>query len=130
MDTAANPEGGTMKTGLALLALAMLAAISCAAAVAAPSSVTGTWSGKYSGAYHGTFTLHWTQRKSLLTGTITLPQAGGTTNIKGSIRGSTINFGTVGSGTAITYTGTVSGSSMSGHYQTPGGGGPWSAHKT
>ena len=120
-----------MKTRLALLALAVLAAVvCCAAALAASSSLTGTWSGNYSGAYHGTFTLHWTQKKSLLTGTITLPRAGGTTNIKGSTRGSTINFGTVGNGTAITYTGTVSGSSMSGHYQTPGGGGPWSAHKT
>jgi hypothetical protein len=119
-----------MKKGLALLALAVLATVWCAASLAAPSSLTGTWSGKYSGAYHGTFTLHWTQRKSLLTGTITLPRAGGTMNIKGYTRGSTINFGTVGSGTVVTYTGTVSGSSMSGHYQTPGGGGPWSAHKT
>jgi hypothetical protein len=30
----------------------------------------------------------------------------------------------------ITYTGSVSGSSMSGHYTTPKGGGSWSAHKT
>ena len=37
-------------------------------------------------------------------------------------------FGTVGS-VAITYTGTVSGSSMSGSYNAPGGGGPWSANK-
>ena len=45
------------------------------------------------------------------------------------MNGSSIQFGTVGS-SAITYTGTVSGNSMSGSYQTPGGGGSWSAHKT
>ena len=41
--------------------------------------------------------------------------------------GASIQFGTVGS-TAITYAGTVSGSSMSGNYQVGGSaGGPWSA---
>jgi hypothetical protein len=45
------------------------------------------------------------------------------------VTGSAIKFGTVG-GQAITYKGTVSGSSMSGTYSTPGGGGPWSAHQT
>ena len=38
----------------------------------AGGSLTGTWSGTYSGAYHGTFTLHWTQSNSRLTGTIKL----------------------------------------------------------
>ncbi len=52
--------------------------------------------------------------------------------INGTVHGNAIRFGTVGS-TAITYSGTVSGSSMSGTYQlhttsgTPGG--PWSASK-
>jgi hypothetical protein len=45
------------------------------------------------------------------------------------VHGSTIRFGTVGS-SAITYSGTASGKSMSGTYHTPGGGGTWSAHKT
>ena len=53
----------------------------------------------------------------------------GTPSVNGTVSGSSIRFGTVGS-SAITYTGTVSGNSMSGSYQTPGGGGSWSAHKT
>ena len=95
----------------------------------AGGSLTGTWSGRYGGAYHGTFTLHWTQSRSRLTGTIKLSSVG-KTNITGSVRGSTIRFGTVGNANAITYTGSVSGRSMSGTYKTGGAGGSWSAHRT
>ena len=91
-------------------------------------SLTGTWSGTYGGANHGTFTLHWTQSKSRLTGTIKMSNVG-RMNITGSVRGSTIRFGTVGNANAITYSGSVSGTSMSGTYKTGGAGGPWSAHK-
>jgi hypothetical protein len=97
--------------------------------LAAGGSLTGTWSGTYRGAYHGTFTLHWTQVSSRLTGTIKLSSVG-RTNITGSVRGSTIRFGTVGNASAITYSGSVSGKSMSGTYKTGGVGGTWSAHKT
>ena len=95
----------------------------------AGGSLTGTWSGTYTGAYRGTFTLHWTQSKSQLTGTIKLSSVG-RTNITGSVRGSAIRFGTVGNANAITYTGSVSGRSMSGTYKTGGAGGSWSAHRT
>jgi hypothetical protein len=95
----------------------------------AGGSLTGTWSGTYGGAYHGTFTLHWTQRKSRLTGTIKLSSVG-RTNITGSVLGNTIRFGTVGNANAITYSGSVSGKSMSGTYKTGRVGGSWSAHKT
>jgi hypothetical protein len=44
------------------------------------------------------------------------------------VHGSAINFGAVGAG--ATYTGKVSGKSMSGNYESPKGGGTWSAHKT
>jgi hypothetical protein len=91
--------------------------------------LSGTWSGKYGGAYHGTFILHWIQSGSRLSGTIKLSNPSSKPSINGTVHGSTIRFGTVGSA-AITYSGSVSGKSMSGHYQTPGGGGPWSAHKT
>jgi subtilisin family serine protease len=91
-------------------------------------SLTGTWSGTYGGAYHGTFTLHWTQSKSRLTGTINLSSVG-LANITGNVRGSTISFGTVGNRQAITYSGSVSGTSMSGSYKAGGAGGSWSAHK-
>lgn len=96
---------------------------------AAASSLSGTWSGTYGGAYRGTFTLHWKQSGSKLSGTIKLSNPKSEPSIKGSVHGSSIRFGTVG-GAAITYSGSVSGTSMSGNYHTPGGGGPWSAHKT
>lgn len=96
---------------------------------AASGPLSGTWSGKYSGAYHGTFTLQWTQSGSKLSGTIKLSTQRSKLSLNGTVRGSTIRFGTVGSA-AITYSGSVSGKSMSGSYRTPGGGGPWSAHKT
>ena len=95
---------------------------------AASSSLSGGWTGKYSGAYHGTFTLHWTQSGTKLNGTIRLSTSRGLLGLKGTVRGSSIKFGTVG-GPAITYSGSASGRSMSGRYQTPGGGGSWSAHR-
>jgi len=85
---------------------------------ASETGLSGQWKGEYSGAYTGTFVLHWQQSGSSLSGKIT-----------GTLHGSAITFGTVGS-LAITYTGTVSGGSMSGSYQTPGGGGDWSASKS
>lgn len=91
------------------------------------SSLAGKWSGKYSGAYSGTFTLRWTLSGSRLRGSITL-KPGGTYNITGIVHGSKIAFGAVGAG--ATYTGSVSGKSMSGSYKTAKGGGRWSAHKT
>ena len=106
-------------------------------ASAPPSSgsgadLSGTWSGHYSGAFNGTFTLDWQQSGSKLSGTIHL-SSGGSPHINGSVNGNTIRFGTVGS-TAITYSGSVSGNSMSGTYKVKTGsgsvGGPWSASKT
>ena len=94
----------------------------------AASILSGTWSGQYSGGYNGTFTLHWTQSGSKLTGTIKLSQPSGTFSINGSVRGSAISFGAVGAG--ATYTGSVSGKSMSGNYQAAPKGGSWSAKKT
>ena len=96
---------------------------------AASGSLSGTWSGKYGGTYHGTFTLRWTQSGSKLSGTIKLSTQSSRLGLNGTVRGTTIRFGTVGSA-AITYSGSVSGKSMSGTYHAPGGGGSWSAHKT
>jgi hypothetical protein len=92
------------------------------------STLAGTWSGRYSGAFSGTFTLHWTQSGSILRGSIALSNPRGKYGISGSVRGRAIKFGAVGVG--ATYTGSVSGKSMSGSYKSPQGGGNWSAHKT
>ena len=98
----------------------------------AAGALSGRWSGNYSGSFNGTFTVRWHQSGSHLHGTIHLSNPDNTMPINGTVHGNAISFGTVGS-TAITYSGTVSGSSMSGTYQvhttsgTPGG--PWSASK-
>ena len=92
------------------------------------ASLAGTWKGQYSGAFSGTFTIHWTEKKSHLTGTIKLSSPSGTYNITGGVTKSAIKFGAVGVGAS--YTGKVSGKSMSGTYNSPKGGGTWSAHKT
>jgi hypothetical protein len=121
----------TIRPGVVMATIAVAGALlvgQLSTAHAATSSLSGSWSGKYSGAYHGTFSLHWTQSGSQLRGTIKLSNSKGVLGIKGSVRGGSIKFGTVG-GPGITYSGSASGSSMSGRYQTPGGGGPWSAHR-
>lgn len=93
----------------------------------AGTGLSGKWSGMYSGAYQGTFTLNWQQSGTKLSGTIQLSNPPGTLSINGQVTGGSIQFGTVGS-TAITYSGSVSGSTMSGQYQVQGSaGGPWSA---
>jgi len=102
------------------------------ATAAATAGLSGTWSGTYSGAYQGTFKLTWQQSGSRLSGTITLSAPASTVPINGTVAGSAIRFGSVGS-MAVTYSGTVSGGSMSGNYEVHAGngvGGPWSASKT
>ena len=116
-------------TGHALAAPSTSAPASATAT--ATAGLSGTWSGQYSGSYNGNFTLRWHQTGAKLHGTIHLSAPAETLRINGTVTGGTIKFGTVGSA-AITYSGTVSGSSMSGQYQVhdgSGAGGPWSASK-
>ena len=91
------------------------------------SSLAGKWSGSYSGAFSGTFTLKWKQSGSKLTGSIKLSKPKGTYSCTGHVHGGRITFGAVGAG--ATYKGSVAGSSLSGTYNTPKGGGSWCAHK-
>ena len=121
-----------MRKATRVLAIAFVVLAASAAAVVTPgraagTSLSGTWSGRYSGTFRGTFTLHWRQTGSKLRGTINLNGASGVP-LTGTVSGSSIRFGTVGS-VAVTYSGTVSGGSMSGRYHTPQGTGSWSAHR-
>jgi hypothetical protein len=101
-----------------------------ATTAAASVNLSGSWSGKYSGAYVGDFTLNWQQSGSKLSGNITLTTPPQTLPLNGTVTDNKISFGTVGS-EAITYSGTVSGNSMSGSYQIGGNpGGSWSATKS
>jgi len=99
------------------------------------ASVSGTWSGSYGGTFTGTFKLTWQQSKSNLSGTIKISGFGNVpTPIHGTLQGASIRFGTVGS-ESITYTGSVSGNSMSGTWKLEanghvGGTGSWKAAKS
>jgi hypothetical protein len=105
------------------------------AAPAKDGSLSGKWSGSYSGSFSGTFKLTWQQSGQDLSGTIRISGFGDVpTSIHGTVHGSSIRFGTVGSET-ITYSGSASGSSMSGTWkiQTAGrslGGGSWKASRS
>jgi len=92
-------------------------------------AVTGTWKGQYSGPFNGTFTLNWTQTGSTVDGTIALSSPADNLHINGTLSGSAISFGAVG---VVTYSGTVSGSSMTGSYTDLANGqnGSWSATKS
>jgi hypothetical protein len=125
-----------MKPTFRILCVVSVLAVGCGgtSAIAAVSSsnhasskLAGIWLGRYSGAFSGTFTLRWTQSRSKLSGSITLSNPRGKYGISGSVQRSAIKFGAVGVG--ATYTGTLSGTSMSGSYKTPQGGGTWSAQK-
>jgi hypothetical protein len=115
----------------ALLALACcgtaFAAASASNSRAATTGLAGKWKGHYGGAYTGQFTIRWRKIGSQLHGSITLSNPQGKYNISGSVRDGKIKFGAVSVGAK--YKGTVRGTSMSGTWTSPQGGGSWSAHK-
>jgi hypothetical protein len=136
---ACSSSGGSTAQVTATQAAKANSAAAPAASAAAQSAdnggLSGKWRGQYSGAFQGHFVLRWHQSGARLSGTITLSAPSrGTVPIHGTVQGSTIKFGTVGSH-AITYTGSASGNSMSGTWQIKGtsgaaGGGPWSASRS
>jgi hypothetical protein len=99
------------------------------------ASLSGKWSGSYSGSFNGTFELTWAQSGKDLSGTIMISGFNNVpTSIHGTVKGVSIQFGTVGS-ESITYSGSVLGTSMSGTWQIQGGGrtmgsGSWKASKS
>ena len=110
-------------------AAAQPSAVAASSAPAAAGLLTGTWNGQYGGSYQGAFVLHWHQSGSKLGGRIHISNPASSLPIHGRVAGGTIQFGTVGS-YVITYSGTVSGTSMSGTYKVGGAqGGNWSASK-
>ena len=115
----------------AILALACcgtaLAAASASNSHAATTGLAGKWKGHYSGAVSGHFTIRWQQTGTRLHGTITLSNPSGKYGIGGSVRKGKIKFGAVSVGAK--YTGSVRGTSMSGAWTSPEGGGTWSATK-
>jgi hypothetical protein len=121
----------------ALWIAALLALVCCSTVLAAASAsssnaatkskLAGTWKGHYSGAVSGHFTLRWRQTGSQLHGSITLSNPKGKYAISGSVNKGKIKFGAVSVGAK--YKGKVKGTSMSGTWTSPQGGGSWSATK-
>jgi hypothetical protein len=116
----------------ALLALActgaVLAAASASSAHAATTGLAGKWKGHYGGAVSGRFTINWRKTGTTLHGSITLSNPQGKYNISGSVNNGKIKFGAVSVGAK--YKGQVRGTSMSGTWTSPQGGGTWSATKS
>ena len=115
----------------ALLALACcgttFAAASASSSHAATTGLAGKWKGHYSGAVSGHFTIRWKKTGSRLHGSITLSNPQGKYDISGSVSNGKIKFGAVSVGAK--YKGKVRGTSMSGTWTSPQGGGSWSATK-
>ena len=127
-----------LRRGIAAVWIAAVLALACSGAalaesastshVATTSGLAGKWKGHYSGAVSGHFTIHWRQTGSQLHGNITLSNPQGTYGISGSVRDGKIKFGAVSVGAK--YKGKVRGTSMSGTWTSPQGGGSWSATKS
>ena len=75
--------------------------------------LSGTWAGECTGPFNGFCSLTWTQTAHALDGTFMLSSPPDTLHISGNLTGSTISFGAVG---VVTFTGTLSGSTLSGSY--------------
>ena len=106
---------------------ALAAATASSSPAATTSSLAGKWKGHYSGAVSGHFTIHWRKTGSRLHGNIALSNPKGTYGISGSVKNGQIKFGAVSVGAK--YKGKVRGTSMSGTWTSPQGGGSWSATK-
>ncbi len=128
-------KGKLIRPSLVALAAACLAlacwgttiAAASASSSRAATNLAGKWKGHYSGAVSGRFTIHWKQTGSRLHGNITLSNPQGTYGIGGSVYQGKIKFGAVSVGAK--YKGTVRGTSMSGTWTSPQGGGTWRATK-
>jgi hypothetical protein len=102
--------------------------------------LTGTWSGIATSHFGDTaaFTVDLVQTGSQVTGDLHIPTAicNKEAKVSGTVNGSAITFGVVEGDTSSTFTGTVSGTSMSGTWQSPAGPvcrsdyGTWEASKT
>ena len=132
--SSSSPTASTSSTPPAATTPSAPAASSTPPASSAPASpavgpLSGKWTGSYSGDFTGTFTLTWVESSGKLAGTIDLSTSG-TVPLNGTVSGDTITFGTVGT-QKITYSGTVSGDTMSGTYSVAGSAqGSWQAHRT
>jgi hypothetical protein len=94
----------------------------------------GTWTSTSSPGSSGTFHIDFTQSGDQLNGSITITNTPCITTgtITGALAGNQIAFGAVKGAQTIAYTGTVSGTSMSGTYAAPqcgNGIGKWDATK-
>jgi hypothetical protein len=105
------------------------ASSTAASSPAAEDKIAGTWNGTFTGGTSsGMFKVVFTQQGETIAGNITITGNGGNAQgpIRGKLTGSNITFGAVG-GTAISFTGSFSGNSMSGTYRSGTDTGTWKA---
>jgi hypothetical protein len=96
-----------------------------ATATQSPLDLSGTWEGECTGPFNGFCSLTLTQTVNTLDGTFILSSPQDHLHISGALAGRAISFGSVG---VVTFTGTLSGSTMSGSYTDVANGkaGSWS----
>lgn len=122
------------KPATAVSAAATVAASPTTAASVLDGTWTGTWKASAS-ADNGTVRIQWKQTGAQLAGTIVVTNTPCVTNgtITGQVNGNAITFGAVQSATTIAYTGTLSGSTITGTYKADAScgnaTGSWSATK-
>jgi len=122
---------GTPTTTAAATATTQAAAVTTAPAVSG-GALAGTWAGEYTQTKPtsdgGTFSVTFEGSAPDYTGTISIAGSCDPCPITATVKGSTITIGAIGA-SAITYDGTIAGSSMSGTYSAGQFEGTWKALK-
>lgn len=134
--TPASPSGATAPGGLVP---SPPAATGATGSTGTDIGITGTWTGSWQtdadSAVNGTFTIDFVQQGEDISGDITIQGSACVTqgSVIGKVQGDKIEFGAVQAEQTVTYTGAISGDSLSGTYDSPQCGpdtGTWEATRT
>lgn len=133
-DSSAAPPTGTAATTAPPAVTASSTPSDSGSADAIEGPWDGTWTSTSTPGASGTFHIEFTQSGDQLNGSITITNSPCITTgtISGALDGNSITFGAVKGSQNVAYTGTISGSSMSGTYAAPqcdNGVGDWTATK-
>jgi hypothetical protein len=127
--TNAPPASSTAASSASASAPSSEDSSSAATSEPAEDKIAGTWNGTFTGkTSSGTFKVAFTQQGETVAGNITITGTGGNGQgtISGKLTGNKITFGAI-VGTAVSFTGSFSGNSMSGSYTSGTDSGTWKA---